>query len=277
MQLEILRTIQSISNPVLDIIAEGITLFGEQMILTAVFCAIYWCVDKRLGRFLALCLGFSLCVNGAVKDFFKVERLFGAEGIVSRRLETATGYSFPSGHTQTATAFWGGMAVAAKRPWLKAATAVLVLLVGFSRLYLGVHYPSDVIGGLVIGFVCVLLFYLAESGRLSKAVILPLCLIALTAVLVVGETPDTFKGAGIFLGIIVGIYLEEKHVGFETGGINISKKLLRYIFGMSVTALCYIVPKLLLPETNPVYFLRYTFLALIVTCFCPYIFRKIKL
>ena len=130
---------------------EGFTLFGEQMILAGIFCFVYWCVDKRLGRFLAIALGVSLCLNGAVKDIFKVERLFGASGITSLRVETATGYSFPSGHTQASTTLWGGLLIAAKRPIVRVMLAFLILMVGLSRLYLGVHFLTDVIAGFGIG------------------------------------------------------------------------------------------------------------------------------
>lgn len=277
MQLEILRAIQRISNPLLDIVMEGFTLFGEKYIIVAVFCAIYWCIDKRLGRFLAMSLGLSLCVNGAVKDFFKVERLFGAEGIVSRRIETATGYSFPSGHTQTATAFWGGIAIEVKRPQIKIACSALVLLVGFSRLYLGVHYPLDVIGGIIIGLICTLLVYLIGSARFGKWLVLLFCLAAAVLALVIGESPDTFKGIGMLIGIIIGLYFEEKFVSFETDGLTISKKLMRYSFSMAVMLLCYIIPKLLLPQTNLVDFVRYAFVAFAVTGFCPYVFKRVKL
>lgn len=277
MQLDILRAIQSISTPLLDTVMEGITLFGEQTIIMAVFCAIYWCVDKRLGRFLAMSLGFSLCVNGIAKDIFKVERLFGAEGIVSHRIETATGYSFPSGHTQAATAFWGGIAVMAKRPWIKAVFAVLVLLVGFSRMYLGVHYPSDVFGGMVIGLACVLVIYFAGSERFGKTAVFPLCLIAIIAALFIGESPDTVKGAGALLGIITGIFFEEKIVKFETHGITIPKKLMRYALSMAIVAICYGIPKLILPQSNPVDIVRYTLLTFTGTGLCPYVFKRLKL
>lgn len=277
MELDILREIQKISNPLLDIIIEGITVFGEKMIIMAVFGAIYWCIDKRLGRFLAISLGFSLCVNGFAKDFFKVERLFGADGIISRRIETATGYSFPSGHTQAATVFGGGIAAKSKLTWLRIVSAALVPLVGFSRLYLGVHYPSDVAGGIVIGLACLLLVHIAGSSRFGKAAVLLLCLVAVVSALLIGESPDTFKGAGMLVGILTGLYFEEKLAGFETYGLSLPKKLMRYSLAMAVVGLCYIVPKLLLPQTNPVDFVRYAFLTFTATGFCPYLFIKFKI
>ena len=157
MQLEILRAIQSIASPALDVLMECVTVLGESAVIMLAFCAVYWCVDKKLGRYLAASMCASVCFNGIVKDFAKAPRPIGEPGIISHRVETATGYSFPSGHTQSITAFCASLFLAVKKTGLRAAMILLPLLVGFSRLYLGVHYPADVLGGLAFGWLVSLL------------------------------------------------------------------------------------------------------------------------
>lgn len=277
MQLDILRAIQSVSNPFLDIAMEAATLFGEELIVIAVFCFVYWCVDKQAGRFLGVSLGLSLCANGVAKDIFKVERPIGAEGIISQRTETATGYSFPSGHTQIATAFWGGIAVYVKRPVFKYIFAALVILIGFSRLYLGVHYPLDVLGGMILGLACTLGAYYALKARSANMIIAILSLIVIIAALIIGESDDTFKGAGALLGLLLGLYFEEKLVSFETDGLSIVKKLIRFLLGMVIVALCYLLPGRLLPHTNIVDFARYMLLTFAMAGIGPYVFKKLNI
>ena len=94
----------------------------------------------------------NIALNGAIKDYFKVERPIGKFGLESMRVETATGYSFPSGHTQTATTFWTSLAVQLKNKWVYVLAAVMAIGAGISRLYLAVHWPMDVVVGLILGF-----------------------------------------------------------------------------------------------------------------------------
>lgn len=277
MGLDFIRAIQRLSSPALDFIMETMTLFGEQTILAAAFCAVYWCVDKRLGRFLAAAVGTSVCLNGALKDLFKVERLFGSPGIESLRLETATGYSFPSGHTQAAAAFWGGLSIAAKRPSNRVVFAALIFMVGFSRLYLGVHYPADVIAGAVIGLLCAALLYLVMIKRGSWLAVLAVCLSVSVSAIYLGESKDTYKAVGLLAGIVSGLYFEERFIGFATGGIPVSKRLIRYAAGMSLVGVCHFVPKMVLPDALPLDCMRYALTAFVATGFCPYLFKRFRL
>ena len=110
--------------------------------------------------------------NKGIKEFVKAPRPIGTEGLKSLRVSTATGYSFPSGHTQTATTFWTSLMIIFRKKWVNILGIVMILGVGLSRLYVGVHYPTDVIAGVIMG---ILLSYMAEclvnflSEKLKKA------------------------------------------------------------------------------------------------------------
>ena len=151
MELEILRHIQSISNPFFDFLFQLITICGEQIVLIVIISIIYWALDKKFGEYIAYSVLTSVLVNNAIKDIFKLKRPIGEEGIRTLREETATGYSFPSGHTQGAASFYGSMAIYMKKKAMYIIATIMIVLIGFSRLYLGVHYPKDVIVGAILG------------------------------------------------------------------------------------------------------------------------------
>ena len=103
MELEILRSIQSIANPFLDILFQLITMCGEQIVLISIIAVIYWALDKKFGEYIAYSVLTSVLLNNTIKDIFKMKRPIGEKGIRTLREQTATGYSFPSGHTQSAS------------------------------------------------------------------------------------------------------------------------------------------------------------------------------
>lgn len=105
-QIEILKYIQSFRNPILNIIFLLITMSTEIPVILIVVSILYWCVNKRYGQKLMFALATNIAVNTGVKEFVKAPRPIGTPGLKSMRVETATGYSFPSGHTQTGTTFW---------------------------------------------------------------------------------------------------------------------------------------------------------------------------
>src|SRR6056297_324541 len=156
LQVELLKMIQQIRFPLLDVLFQAITITAEELFFIVLAAWFLWCGNKQLGYRVGFAFLASVVVNPLLKNSFRIERPIGVEGIESQRLHTATGYAFPSGHTQGATAFWTGMMTYVRRRWMFLLGTVLIVLVAFSRMYLGVHWPSDVIGGLIAGVVTVL-------------------------------------------------------------------------------------------------------------------------
>lgn len=150
--------LEDLRNPVLDALFSFITIFGEETLFMAAGMIVFWCVDKYQGYYL-LCTGFIGTVfNQFLKILCRVPRPWIKDPnftIVESARDAATGYSFPSGHTQTAVGLYGGIARMRKEKWLRIAMIVLALLVGLSRMYLGVHTPADVLVSLVIATVLI--------------------------------------------------------------------------------------------------------------------------
>ncbi len=148
--------------PFLDGLMQTFTFLGEETVFMVLALVLFWCVDKWKGYYL-LSAGFlGTILSQAMKLICRVPRPWVRDPgftVVESAKAGATGYSFPSGHTQGATCSFGGIARMTKRTWLRWAMAGLIVLIGFSRMYLGAHYPSDVGVGLLVGLAVVLILY----------------------------------------------------------------------------------------------------------------------
>ena len=160
--MEFLYFLESLRNPVLDFLFSLITLGGEETVFMAVGMIFFWCIDKNRGYYL-LCVGFlGTVLNQFLKILCRVPRPWVKDPnftIVESAREAATGYSFPSGHTQTAVGLFGGVARTTKQRWLRISMIVLAALVALSRMYLGVHTPADVLVSLGIATVLIFVLY----------------------------------------------------------------------------------------------------------------------
>lgn len=160
--MSFLYFLESLRNGVLDAFFSFVTLFGEETIFMAVGMIVFWCVHKYKGYYL-LCVGFlGTVLNQFLKILCRVPRPWVKDPdftIVESAREAASGYSFPSGHTQTAVGLYGGIARVSKSAALRVGMIVLAALVALSRMYLGVHTPADVLTSAAIGTVMVLLMH----------------------------------------------------------------------------------------------------------------------
>ncbi len=159
--MELLYWFESIRTPVMDMFMSLVTHLGEETFFMVGALFVFWCVDKRKGYYL-LSVGFvGTLINQWLKIICRVPRPWIRDPnftIVKSAQAEATGYSFPSGHTQTAVGFFGGVARFTGRWWLRIICIVVLLLVSVSRMYLGVHTPADV--GVSFATAAVLVFVL---------------------------------------------------------------------------------------------------------------------
>lgn len=165
--MELLYWFESIRNPVLDVFMSLVTHLGEETFFMVGALFVFWCLDKRKGYYL-LSVGFvGTLVNQWLKIVCRVPRPWVKDAnftIVESARAEATGYSFPSGHTQTAVGFFGGVARFTGLPLVRVVSIVILLLVSLSRMYLGVHTPADVGVSFLVAVVLVLVLYpLMES------------------------------------------------------------------------------------------------------------------
>ena len=157
-EISIIKTLRELSTPFIDGLLQTITFLGEQYVLIAVLAVVYFVFDKRAGQRIAYSIFTSISLNGAIKGVVKYERPFVYDTSYEPvRVETATGYSFPSGHTQNSSVTYISLALQAKKKWLFWVVGILIFLIGISRVGLGVHYPKDVLFGWILGIGCAFL------------------------------------------------------------------------------------------------------------------------
>ncbi|HEX9941999.1 MAG TPA: phosphatase PAP2 family protein [Thermoanaerobaculia bacterium] len=130
-----------------------VTFLGASVVLWTLLVLYHWLVDPRFGRRLAVVLALSVVVNHLLKGLFGTSRPYDLDALLSTEnaRRTGTGHGFPSGHSQNAATFWPAFALHFRRAWFWALAVLIILIVGLSRLYLGVHMPIDVLGGFALG------------------------------------------------------------------------------------------------------------------------------
>lgn len=297
--MEFLVLLEGIRNPFLDSFFQMVTYLGQELGILAAICLFYWCLDKHF----AYRLGFiyfsaGLCVQ-TLKITFRIPRPWilrpGFQAVESA-VPAATGYSFPSGHTQGGTCLFAPLALKLKPVWAKVLCVLAFICIGFSRMYLGVHTPKDVLVSMGISLLFTAVFWKygdllldddKHTGLIS--VILFVCSV-LTAVyaLVLHQNgtieakyaADCCKAAGAGLGFAAGFYLERTRLGFSSSCG--SKKVLFYRLtaGLLLTLLVKtIVKKALLLLLGDVVFLgipEYFAVVLFVIYFYPLLFTKMQ-
>lgn len=284
----------NIANPTLDFLANIASAVGEQTFVIAVILYIFYNYDKKKGFGLFTSVLFAVLGMGILKAIVRAPRPFQVlESIGGKRLETATGYSFPSGHTTTGSAFYTALALTYKKRSVSIFCAVMMVLVGLSRLYLGVHWPIDVFAGLLLGVTVsfVVSRYLnalyddkQKRIRLSMWIgSLSLVAGAITAILLnlslIDEVAftDLMKVFALGGGGYLGFVLENKKVGFIVEEKR-SKQILRYLLGL-IGILVFMGAKAVIPESLYALgaFLRYTMVGLWATGLYPLIGKNLRL
>ena len=224
-------------SPALDPPFQFLTQLGDQSFLSLLVPLIYWCLDRRVGARLSVLLLFSSYSNVLAKDLAALPRPFQYDTRVQRLWEVQNG-GLPSGHTQHAVVVWGYLSSQFRRRWVCLLAGLLVILIPLSRIYLGVHFPQDLLAGYLLGGTILLLHawldrklsrWLGEM-RLARRVVAALAVpILLAAVL---PTENGIAASGGLMGMCVGLILEYAWIGFSSAGVW-WKRLFRYALGMA--------------------------------------------
>lgn len=232
-----LRWIQQWAGPQLDLFFIWVTRLGHEEFYLIALPLIYWVVSKRLGFMLTTVFLLSHFVNTAIKNFFAIPRPAALQGIRILYAESAPGYAFPSGHTQGTAVFWGYGPRLFRHRLLGWAGVVITGLVGISRLYLGVHWPQDIVGGLVVAaLIIVLALRVDRHPAWAKLAALPLpwraasALAAPLALLVFDRSLESAKVVGFLAGLLVGRVLESAYVNFPQQA-TVPQHLSRLVLG----------------------------------------------
>ena len=309
-QMDFLVYLQNIRlncSDIIDKIFLSITVIGEFWLPTLICAIVYWCIDFRAGIYLFSLEGF----NKLFAYLFKMLACVYRPWILDSRIHPsplalpyATGYSFPSGHSAMSSSVLGGCAYLLKHKLWSTVLVLLVFLVGFSRLWLGVHSPQDVIIGLLLGFSLVFILLpvmkWAEKDKnryvLLTVIVDVLAIMALiyiyfyatyrmdyvSGTLLVDPQhlkDDTLITYGYSLGLVNGCFLCAKFSPYNPKEIPIKQRIARGIIGaIGIFVLLKFAFKYVLLNGMPVLFavsLAF-FMGLIITLIYPVIFTKFK-
>jgi len=283
--IDLILAIQQIHGPALDSIFRAITFMGEEEFYLLLLPLLFWCIDSRLGACLAILLLFSSYLNADLKDLFQQPRPFNFNPNV--QLAYAEGFGLPSGHAQSSMIAWATIATWTRKTWFWVAAIVLIVLIGFSRVYLGVHFPTDVLVGWSIG-AALLGLYLALQPKIGNRLAqLSLCLQILLALAIpivlflIHPVADTAAIMGALAGVGVGLTLRHQYISLNISG-TWWHCALRFLIGIAVVFALYLGLKWLFPSDGLVFyhallFLGYGIIGLWVSLGAPWLFRILRL
>jgi Membrane-associated phospholipid phosphatase len=250
--MSFLYALLEIRTPLLDTVFGLITRLGEETITIIVMCAVFWCIDKRL----AYSVGVTYFISGLTVQGLKISCRIDRPWVrdpafqpVEGSKTAATGYSFPSGHTQSAFSLFGSIGFYIKKRWLSIVCLAVAVLVGFSRMYLGVHTPADVLVGMAISVVMawVAVKYIVKENTTVKRelAILSVLLVFCAALLIIAfvlygsgvidehYVLDSCKSVGAGLGFAVAMFIERCYIKFETKCRSIWMQIIKFVLGFA--------------------------------------------
>ena len=256
--MDFLYLLEKIRNPVFDTFFSLVTHLGEETVFLAAALIVFWCVNKREGYFLLITGLVGTVINQALKLICKIPRPWVKDPsftIVESARAEATGYSFPSGHTQNVTTTFGVIGKCSKRTPVRIISLVVIVLVAFSRMYLGVHTPADVVVSLAIGAALVIFMHplFRDQGKFERAmpyIIAASVLISVGLVIYVilmpteGMDPHNVlsgrENAATILGCTLAFfpvyYVDKKFIRFDTSA-KWYAQLLKLAFGLGLVLL----------------------------------------
>ncbi|HHX62514.1 MAG TPA: phosphatase PAP2 family protein [Epulopiscium sp.] len=274
-EISTLKFLESLRGDMLNNVFEVITFTGEGVLLISVIAIIYWYIDKEVGLKFGFIMLFSALGNGILKNIVKAQRPFELEIVEGLRIHTATGYSFPSGHTQSATTFWVTLMMHVKQRWLYCVGVVMIMLTALSRIYLGVHWPVDVLAAIVVGvaFTIIGQYIFRKLEKIDMWVLLLIC-VAMGSTLIFNVDRDYIKTIGCMIGLVIGMMLERRYISFRTEG-SLGFQISKAIIGFGGLIVVAGGLKLALPELMIFTFFRYMLIVIWIIAGAPYIFKKI--
>lgn len=224
-EVDLIVWLQQVSGSFVDMLMSFFSMFGEELIMVAVLGFIYWGLDKKAGEYIGLNLIAGCVVNPLFKNIANRRRpYFDSPQIECRKLidssadkfdVVAQGYSFPSGHSSGSASLYPALAVQWRKKWLLIVAIAIPFLVGISRVFLGVHYPTDVLAGWALGVGLVFLNYFLLKVVKNKYWIYLGYVVVGAAGMFYCKTNDYFTSYGMLLGFTAGVFFDEKVTKFE--------------------------------------------------------------
>ena len=297
--------------PELAGLMRAISTLGIFEFYLAIIPLIYWSIHKQAGKHIAYVISLASFVNAALKGFIREPRPYWLDSSI--KLDDGTGYGWPSGHSQLGPTLYFMAAIWARRSWAWGLAVVLTLLMGLSRIYLGVHTWVDVLGGYFVALLHLVgygIYVRYVRGRIRNRILGQRLLIVLlvptilstiyflmrfvlaTADLTVSwaafipaaelqALEDAATGIGMLVGLGVGFLLEASRTNFSVAG-PIWQRVARYLLGIAILVGLWFGSGQVVPDDPlwlavPLRILRYAILGLFMAYWAPALFVRIGL
>jgi len=297
--MDIVAWFQSWGTPVLGYVLYPFHYIGGEYGYLVLLPVVYWSISKYHGkRLMVLALGAAL-VGQYLKFTFRRPRPIAVSPTRITAMVEQTGFGIPSGHTVFGTVIAGYAWYRFPRVAVRITAVALALLMGISRLIHGVHFPQDVIGGLIVGVGLVALFWWLETRfsdvvsrwPVSRSLMVTgiITVVAFVLALLVEHDYEERKGMlsiiGALCGGLSGFALENRFVRFSSDG-STWMRIARVVLGLVVTVILFVGLDYLYDVVASgnthigaliVYVIRYGLVSLFVAAGAPLLFVRLRM
>jgi membrane-associated phospholipid phosphatase len=278
-------------NTILFFIFSIITELGDTRAYIFLIVIVWYVYDKKFASKLAFSLLGSYYINSVLKDIFTDPRPPTNLRPLVTGNPTATGWGFPSGHSQQAVPTYGYLAhesYVKENKILFWVFAILFYVVASSRIIIGVHDVQDVWGGLTFGYICFILFLILEPKLTEKveslsilvklllAVVVPILLYIIATLAFPGSELDWGLVTGALIGLGLGYTIEVEYIKYNPRELNNKQRIINLVIGIVITLVLYLGLSALFPESSLMDLFQYLILSFILVTLVPWIFTKIN-
>lgn len=297
--MEFLRFLEEIRTPFGNFIFSNITRLGEEVFFILIGLLFFWCISKREGYYLLSIGLIGTILNQFLKLIFRIPRPWVRDEsftIVESARGEATGYSFPSGHTQSSVGIFGGIARSNKQKYFRFLCIALCILVPFSRMYLGVHTPIDVCVSAILALALVFLLYPVIRKSMNNNKIMRILFASMTAFAVIflifvsvypfpadvdvsnleHGTKNAYKMLGCMLGLWLSFEVDERYTQFETKAVWWAQILKLFIGIIPIVIVKSALKEplyMIIPNQYIADAIRYFLLTVVAGCLWPLTFK----
>ncbi|BAS28143.1 phosphatase PAP2 family protein [Limnochorda pilosa] len=290
--MEWIKALQAVmGGPFWDGFWVTISKIYSENVMLALLVIVYWVSSRSYKRYFVTLVIGQLWVVAGLKGLIGIQRPPMDAGIRVIQVDTDGTFSTPSGHATGSASVFSALALGIRHRWFTALAILVILLVGTSRLYLGVHYPTDLLAGWALGLLLAVGLYYAwrpleaALGRLPFGAQLALALLAPTALMALWAgipviarvgLSEQFATMGALAGIWVGDLLEERLVRAERAD-GLRRQVLNCLCGLVLVFAVRFALKAVMPAGEWADFIRYIGVGLTVALLAPWVFSRLPL
>lgn len=285
METTILQFFEGLRSSFATFFACIFSLFGETIFLIVGICLIYWIYDKKFGEKLITTSFSSMTLNSFLKGVVARPRPYAA-GVVSRvdidtplisTTSLSANSSFPSGHSQMSSGLFITSAFHFKKAWAWIVFPLATLGVMISRLYFGVHYPTDVLVGATMGTLFAILWeFIYRKAEDKKYLVCAVFAVISIIFSFISPTKNMVETCALCVATAIALPIENKLIDFQnaTGAKN---RVLRAVIGLACVGVVYVVFSILPWQTLLMKWIKYFLLVIVGAVGVPCLFKKIKI